>query len=302
MDRFFLSFILALLGLSSVRCTYSSGSAPVPAPLTGSGIPSSGFNDYWYRGKAEICTYQVEQERYGEMRPAEQVNIFVTEDFSGKKEVKLDDPGKAESDRVPVLKLNVVRRFHTGIYDYNLMASVFTPVNATPSLKATYSVFDWCGQVFTQFNLDKNEYRIRSFSYFETEGDQDMRLGNTMLEDEILTRLRINPAGLPAGKVNLIPSAFYLRFRHQPFRSHPAVLSAEAGEKESRIRIGYEDIPRTLVITYETAFPNRILGWEEMDNGKILSKGTLKSSLMTDYWRQHDNASAGLRDSLKLMF
>lgn len=83
-----------------------------------------GFNAYWYAGKAEISSYNVTQERYGEIRQAEQVNIFVTEDFSASKQVKLDNP--AGGDPVPVLKLNSIRRFHTGIYDYSIMQSSFT--------------------------------------------------------------------------------------------------------------------------------------------------------------------------------
>ena len=40
------------------------------------------FADYWYRGQAEITSYDLEQARYGELRSGTAVLVFVTEDFS----------------------------------------------------------------------------------------------------------------------------------------------------------------------------------------------------------------------------
>ncbi|MDX1910078.1 MAG: hypothetical protein SFV22_01265 [Saprospiraceae bacterium] len=262
----------------------------------------AGFNTYWYAGQAEICTYDVEQERYGEMRQAEQVNVFVTEDFSRSKQVKLDYPSSAATDRLPVLKLNAIRRFHTGIYDYSLMQSVFTPVSGEPTLKATTSVQDWCGHVFMQTNLGNETYRLQGYSYFEQEGDQDLTLPRVMLEDELWTRLRLNPDALPSGKIKLQPSALYVRLRHQSPSVQMADIQLEKGNLESTLRVVYTDIARSLTIRFETNFPHKILGWEENIQGKMVSSGTLKSTRKSAYWAEHDNAHAPLRDSLKLRF
>ena len=43
------------------------------------------FAKYWYKGKAEITSYKLQQARYGEMYEGTAVTIFVTEDFSNKK-------------------------------------------------------------------------------------------------------------------------------------------------------------------------------------------------------------------------
>jgi len=261
------------------------------------------FNDYWYQGKAELTTYTVEQERYGEIRKAEQVNIFVTEDFSKRKQVKLDDPLAAGADRSTVLKLNTVRRYHTGIYDYSMMQSVFTPVDGGKTLKTTCSVQDWCGHVFSQFNLENNQYRVREFSYFEAEGDKNITLdANSLLEDDLWVRLRLNPASIPTGKVSIIPPAFYIRLRHKDYQAQTAAITVETGERESMLKITYESVPRVLTIRYESASPYRIISWEETDNGKLMSKGTRKATLMSAYWSQHDLKHDGLRDSLKLIF
>ncbi len=262
--------------------------------------------NYWYQGKAEISTFDVQQARYGENRTAEQVNVFVTEDFSAKKQVKLDDAPAAGTDRVPVLKLNAIRRFTTGIYDYSLMFSVFSP-NQTPTsraLKTTWTVQDWCGQVFEQTNLQPDGgYRLRQFSYFEKEGDTDQSFKPELLEDEIWTALRIDPARFSKmDAVNVLPSTLYFRFQHKPFKTEKASILIEKGQTESTLRLAYADIARKLDIRFETAAPHRILGWEETDGGKTTSKGVLKKTILTDYWARHDNASEPLRDSISLHF
>jgi len=297
--------LFSALIFSAQNCSEHSGKTAEPPTPDANMAPVSlpeGFSEYWYAGKAELCAYEVTQERYGEIRQAEQVNVFVTEDFSRAKQVKLDNPAAAPTDRVPVLKLNLIRRFHTGIYDYSIMQSVFTPVSGLPTLKTTTTVQDWCGQVFMQNNLENDGYHLRGFSYFESEGDQDLRLPLILLEDEIWTRIRLNPSALPTGKVSIIPSAIYTRLRHKPGGAQNAEIKIEKGEKESDLKIVYTGIPRALSIRFTTAFPYKILGWEETHEGKIVSKGELKATIRSAYWEAHDNLHAPLRDSLKLRF
>ena len=95
--------------------------------LTQAANSSTNFGDYWYRGLAEITSYTLQQSRYGEVHNGEAVLIFVTEDFSGQKQVKLDDPEKAGKDAIKVLKMNALRKFNTGVYPYTVMTSTFSP-------------------------------------------------------------------------------------------------------------------------------------------------------------------------------
>ena len=53
------------------------------------------FKSYWNSGRAEITSYKLEQARYGELHSGYSVLVFVTEDFSKKKQVKLDRPAAA---------------------------------------------------------------------------------------------------------------------------------------------------------------------------------------------------------------
>lgn len=304
MHRIFIACLAAFgaLSLTIESCTTTNSQT---AANTAPAAPEAGFNAYWFQGKAEISTYDVLQERYGETRMAQQVMVFVAEDFSAQKQVKLDDAEQAGADRAPILKLNMIRRFHTGIYDYSLMQSVFTPIDAPQrphTLKTSSTVQDWCGQVFDQFNLEQTQYRIRRYSYFESEGDSDQHLPLALLEDEIWTRIRLNPASIPQGQVAVIPSAWYARLRHQPFQVEQARISLEKNDAESRLSIVYSSIPRQLTIRYQTAFPHRILSWEERDKSALMSQGVVKTTQLSAYWALHDKASDGLRDSLHLRF
>lgn len=261
------------------------------------------FEDYWYGGEAELNTYQVEQSRYGEMREGKAVMVFVTEDFSKSKHVKLDNPEKDWKDKVSVLKLNFVKRFVTGIYDYSMMLSVFTPVdleNYPHSLKTTTSSQDWCGQSFMQMNHKGGSYEVQLRSYFESEGDKDFTTGGDLLEDELWNRLRIDPTSIQPGEMDLVPASFFSRLKHKTVKPRQARIRLEQDAEMNRLIVEYLHLDRTIIIGYEPQFPYRILYWEEQDEGKLSSKGTLLETIKAPYWTLHDNDDHYLRDSLHL--
>ena len=87
----------------------------------------SDFHSYWYNHGAEITRFELEQSRYGEIHPGHAILIFVTEPFLPDIHVKSDYESSRKKS-IPVLKLNLIKRFSTGIYDYSMMKSVFTPI------------------------------------------------------------------------------------------------------------------------------------------------------------------------------
>jgi hypothetical protein len=261
------------------------------------------FGEYWYQGKGEVNTYFLEQERYKEIRKGEAVMVFVTEDFSMKKQVKLDYPEQAGADKVTVMKNNALRRFQTGIYDYSLMESVFTPVDITHfphSLKADASVQDWCGQVFTQLNLKGSGYEVNSYSYFEKEGDQHFRTENALLEDELFNLIRINPEKLPVGEVTILPSLFYTRLHHQPLKPQSAKLTIEDIGLQRVCILRYSSMNRTLKITFQKDFPYRINAWEEDNGDGFITRAKLNKSIQTAYWEKNSHQYDSWRDTLGL--
>ena len=259
------------------------------------------FKEYWYEGKAEVNSYALEQVRYGEIRKGDAVLVFVTEAFSRSKQVKLDYP-KGEKDEVAVMKLNALRKFNTGIYDYATMASVFTPVQLEQfpnSFKTTTSSQEWCGQTYTQFNLEEEEYQVSGFSYFESEGDETFKIAAAILEDELFTRIRLQAENLPLGEFDVIPSVLYSRLQHKPIRPTKARASIKNIENGKQYTLEYLHLDRTVKIDFETAFPHKILAWSEIDNGQRTS-ASLKESMKTAYWSQSSNRFEGLRDDLGL--
>ncbi|MBL7815136.1 MAG: hypothetical protein JNL70_09000 [Saprospiraceae bacterium] len=267
-------------------------------------MPNTDFNSYWYAGKAELTSYDYEINRYDEPRKGYAVFVFVTEPFSKSKQVKLDDAQKVGDDNVPVLKLNALYRFNTGIYDYSMMTSLFTPVdiNTYPhSLKSNTTVQDWCGHVFSQLNwVAGNKYATHQYSYFETEGDKSPDTEGVLLEDEIFTRLRINPASLSTGMVKVIPNLTYTRIRHKPIEGMNATIEIKEKDSQTKVcHLVYES-KRRLEVVFEAQSPYKILAFTEFDGDKVMSKATLKKTMMSDYWAKHDNKSAFLRQELGL--
>lgn len=309
----FFVFILSVL----LSC---SNTAPVLTPCvpldkTGSIVPdkknaytpSAEWKQYWYDGKAELTSYTLKQSRYGEIHDGNVVNIFVTEDFSKVKQVKLDDPENAGSDRLPVLKLNQSFKFITGIYPYSLMLSAFSPVdiNQYPHpVKITASSQEWCGTSFFQLNNRNKQYQVELRSYFEKENDQDLKLDQVMLEDEWWNIIRINPDHLPTGEQMVLPGALYLRLSHKITKPVKAQLSRAPKDSTTIFTAVYPDLNRTLSIHFENKFPHIILGWSDSFaglDGKILTTtATRNKIIMNDYWRSHLNIDRKLRKELDL--
>ena len=320
--------LLLTLALAAAQCssappappTTAAAAAPPVAPLP------PGFGNYWFRGKAELTSYALSQARYGELHAGEAVLIFVTEDFSRKKQVKLDKPETAGDDKVPVLKLNFEKKFNTGIYPYSLLTSVFVPLDAARDphpLKVTTSVQEWCGHVFTQLNLRKNQYAVSAKSYFEADGDQETTLPLALLEDELWSRLRLGPAALPTGPVQVVPATAYCRLLHQPLAARaataalltgPALQTKDLENRFGRVPVAAYSLEypepdfRILQIYFQPTFPYQILGWDETYRDKpgtqtpvlLTTRASRRRILMLDYWRTNHNADAAWRDSLGL--
>ncbi|MBK5214188.1 MAG: septum formation inhibitor Maf [Flavobacteriaceae bacterium] len=264
---------------------------------------SEEFKDYWYAGKAEITSYQLIQERYGELREGTAVNIFVSEDFLPDAQVKANN---SSENNISVLKLNQMKNFSTGIYPYSIMTSTFIPISNTGhALKVSNSVQEWCGQVYMQLN-NRADFEIESHSYFEGEADQNLTLPKTWLENELWNLIRINPEELPTGDLMVIPSFEYLRLRHKEIKQHNAFASLKQGDSITIYTLNYPDLQRQLMLYFHSTFPYEIEKWEEVnaadqnDTLKLKTTALKLKRIRTDYWNKNRNEFAYLRDSLGL--
>lgn len=268
------------------------------------------FNNYWYQGTAEISSYKLEQARYGEIHEGTAVMVFVTEDFSKSKQVKLDNPQNAGDDAVKVLKLNAVKKFNTGIYDYSTMQSSFTPVDRKSfpnTIKVTTTSQEWCGHTFTQLNLQQDQYKAQMNSYFESEGDEIISLPKVWLENELWNLIRIDPSLLPVGEIDIVPDLLFQRLKHTKLEAVKATTAIKKDGGNTVYSIKYPKYNRELQINFTTKFPHTILSWEDSyksgwgaDAKVLTTKATRIKSIMSPYWSQNSVSDAGLRKQLGL--
>lgn len=309
-DQYFVTFkaILAILILSLFFQACSD------APGYGNKLMSDpDFKEYWYTGEAEISRYNLQEIRYGEVREGDAVLVFVTEDFLTDRQVKLESPRDGRPI-TSVLKLNFMKEFVTGVYKYNMMTSVFTPVGydrRSRSLKVQSSSQEWCGMTYFQLNLRDDNYDIKGHSYFEQEGDYETSLNAAWLEDELWTKLRLSPELLPVGDIEIIPGAFAVRTSHSGWSTEKAKASKEnyrgneyPGDSLMAYTLNYENRDRTLTIVYESLFPHKIAGWKEIQTtptGDTLKARSVRThTINTPYWKQNAKADENLRKKLGL--
>ena len=274
------------------------------------------FHSYWYNHGAEITRFELEQGRYGEIHPGHAILIFVTEPFLPNIHVKADFESSRKKS-IPVLKLNLIKRFNTGIYDYSMMKSVFTPIPTekqqfSKTLKVSTTRQDWCGHVYLQYNLEVNHYKVKQYSYFEKEGDKTLMIPSVYLEDEIWTRIRIAPETLPLGEMEMVPGSFFTTLRTIELGAENAfaeLINTKEGDRGdiSQYTVTYPSLQRTLSICFNRNFPYDILSWSETypsgsgEDAKVLiTKAKRTHFVMTDYWSKNSVKDLELREELGL--
>nr|MCU0229429.1 hypothetical protein [Bryobacterales bacterium] len=193
-----MGLVVGVLALLLVGCEAKpgAGAGQPPGPVAPTSAPTGGkanvedspgrydaaFWKVWGDGQAELAGYSLRTMRYGQPREGTAVTIFVTEPFSNEARVKADAGKHSPADEFPVMKLNLMEDFPTGIYDYNVMTSVFVAlraVNGRPAGRATkisFSAQEWCGQVYQQLLFDESKVRSTLHSYFDGEGDASSEL------------------------------------------------------------------------------------------------------------------------------
>jgi len=284
--------VIATLLLVATRAEPSRADVGPPA--------AGGFWQAWGDGRAELTGYDLVTPRYGTPRKGEMVLIYVTEDMDRRTWIK-DDRGDLPAEyRVPVLKLNQVLEFRTGIYPYSVMTSVFSPVSGgdgepfSPA-KVSLSAQEWCGHVFHAIWPVGSTFRSEIHSYFSSEGDAEEEVAvdrNALYEDALLIQIRELDGPFAGGadwSGALVPTLWGRRKEHVPLRPVPATIRRSAAARDGvpvhRFVLSYPGTTRTFDV--EQAAPHRILGWKGAD-GEI---ATLRRTARLAYWKL--NAAGG---------
>jgi hypothetical protein len=271
----------------------------ISAPSAPSAVnPPPDFWSHWGDGKAELNSYRLVQPRYGEARVGTAVYIFVTEDFSDSLRVKADAGKHPASDVYPVMKLNAVRDFQTGIYDYNVMTSVFAKVApAWPLAKASFSSQEWCGHVYHQLLPRSGRVQGVWHSYFDGEADGVEDLAHPeggVFEDALPILLRgwqgsfLEPGGRRT--VSFLPSLLRARLNHVALAwgkatveraSAPAPVAVPAGSIPAYAWTITPEKGPALTYHVEAAPPFRLVRWKGADG----EEGALVASERLSYWK-----------------
>ncbi|RMG16808.1 MAG: hypothetical protein D6731_05325 [Planctomycetota bacterium] len=289
--------VRSLLCLWGLLCWVGVACAQ-PAPRFG-----DAFWRRWGDGKAEVSAYELEISRYGVSRRGVAVAIFVTEPFRESLRVKRERPGGPDGDTFQVLKLNLVKDFPTGVYDYHLMLSAFVGLEpaggraAGTPCKLSFTAQEWCGQAAHFLWFDRGRVREQLHSYFDGEAD---RAGGFPwpaggLSEDVLWHWARGFAGpvLRPGeekRVSLLTSLQGARLRHVPLAWAPARLARGEGVLRREVPAGIFEVTectaqaeggRTWRFYVERAVPRRIVEWslEGVERARLLGSQRMA------YWK-----------------
>ena len=276
--------------------------AAVEAPAA---AMDAGFWSLWSDGQAELSAYDLVYPRYGAPRKGTAVTIFVTEPFSRSARVKAD-PGKhPAADVFPVMKLNLIEDFATGVYDYNEATSSFLalasnghqPMGALT--KVSFSSQEWCGHSWAQWIRQPKGLDYVGHSYFDGEADRAQTLdqpAHGLAEEQLFFWARgyAEPKLSPGGSatVPLLRSLQHQRHAHRQAQWTTATLtrgtapqSIETEGGRATIELWKAVIADGPAISFfvEQAPPNRILRWEstEGESARLIRSARLK------YWQMN---------------
>lgn len=254
------------------------------------------FSSYWHDGLAELDGYRLTVSRYGADREGTAVMIYVTEPFSKKKGVKVDDPAANRSGTFDALKLNLVRDFQTGIYDYNTMVSLFVRSDDFSPVKTTFSSAEWCGHIFEERLFKQGSVESILSSYFEDEsGERTVSSPSSgITEDNLFVLLRgLRGDFLEAGEKKsfaFLPGTYAGRLTKAPFKWTTAVIEREKKTVEIDVPAGhFSTFVYTISISggrrgrfhVEEEYPHKIVRWELAPD----VAGELTGSKRLAYWQ-----------------
>ncbi|UCH84607.1 MAG: hypothetical protein JSW50_02620 [Candidatus Latescibacterota bacterium] len=279
--------------------------------LMSSAVLAVDFGSHWHDGRAEIDGYRLTVDRYGEERTGTCVMIYVTEPFSESKRVKADDPNAKPDDTFEVLKLNLIRDFQTGIYDYNTMLSVYARTADFSPVKISFTSSEWCGNVYEDMLFYPDKITGHHYSYFEGEsGPIELKnVSGGVAEDNLFILLRgLKGEFLEPGakrEMRVLPSVYACRLAHTPPDWVDAVIGRVAAPQTIEVPAGEFTVTvytveiaggRVGAFYIEEAYPHRVIRWEMPPD----IKGELTGSERLVYWKLNRNGDEKYLRSLGL--
>lgn len=276
---------------------------------------SPAFYQAWSDGRGEVNVYRLVEERYGDPRDGHAVLIYVAEELNADTYVKVESDRTPPEKRMFVLKLNSLKKFPTGLYDYATMTTVFSVPESHlgfppfQAARVTHTTQEWCGQVWQRLDLRRDGWHIDLRSYFEREADQSTVLPaeGTDLEDNLWIKIReLDAPWLVPGEsrsLKLVPSTWELRKTHQPASVVPVVIQKRdrepidtaLGKLEAYVwtwSVG----ARSVTAWVEVEGAHRLLAWTDSNGGHA----EIVESNRVTYWEKNDDEDFTIRRDFRL--
>jgi len=162
--------LLAALAAADGAGPRAAGAGPGAPGSVARGPEAFAASPLWDDGRAEIDAYEASVRRYGVMRPLTAYLIVVKEDFSKTQLVKAD-PGHDPADLLPVLKLNHVINYQTGIYSYHQMASAFFDRGTMELVKLSLTSNEWCGNTYKEYTRRDGGGTLHVHTYWDGQAE-----------------------------------------------------------------------------------------------------------------------------------
>jgi hypothetical protein len=302
-----------LVGLGGSACSAPVASSEEAVNPDRISSAAEGFWDHWGDGQAELNGYRLTQPRYGQARAGEAVLVFVTETFTGTSRVKSDG---GHPDEYPVLKLNDMRDFQTGVYDYHAMTSSFLALGGEQvfgqPVKTSFSMQEWCGQQYAQWLTQDGSLQESLHSYWDGEADRELRLeipAGAIFADSLPMILRgVTGTVVGPGEKRSFPyleRMLDFRLRREVPKWTTATISRSESPEQRRTELGgvLADSYRVEIAGgtwqeywVEQAAPHRLLGWSTSTG----ERAELLGSMRSQYWKQSAEGDEALRSELGL--
>lgn len=223
------------------------------------------FNSYWKKQGTETSQFVLKQDsaKIGEVTLS-----FILQDF------EQHEP----QEHIQMLSSTYSQK--SVDYKNSVTTSTLMPLNILlrpHALEVSSSVQEPNATGFMKLNFAPKSYAVTIEGNLIKKYEEHLALSKTHNEDEIWSKIRQNPATLPQGEFDIIPSLTYWNSLHKI----PEVQSAKAelknyegkeftGKKLKTYSLNYSDLKRNLLIVFEADSPFQIVGWQEENEGKVV--------------------------------
>lgn len=241
----------------------------------------SEFRRQWDDGAAEVSSYQTQRLRNGNLLKGTATMIVRRATYSEDERVPVE-PGKRTQpgDLFPAMEMSWIERYSSGLASGSEMTTSSVALTSVDGrvpgaeTKADFSFLGWDGQLFHQLVFDSTDIRSHQYSYFESEGDEQIALPyprDGVAGDALWFWARHMAApALNSGEqhvVEMIPALREARERHLPLTWDRVTMSRSsapnlfAGKPADVFSVRGED-GRSETFLVEQAPPYRVLRWE----------------------------------------